>query len=65
MIRIEADLHDDAAEHFAFLLREFNAQAVARGEEPWTPSELAASIIREVVMDDARYNGPHDSCGVH
>ena len=58
-IRIEIDLSDDLAEHFAFLLREFNAQAISRGEEPWTPSELGASIIREVVVDDVKFNGPH------
>ncbi len=60
MIRIEIDIPPETAEHFAFLLRELNAQVMAKGEEPWTPSQLAASIIREVLCDDIRYNGPAD-----
>jgi hypothetical protein len=51
-IRLEIDLTDETAKRFGFLLRHLNALAVCNRADIWTPSELAASIIREVVEDD-------------
>lgn len=49
--RIECDLGPDAAERFGFVLRQYNSLP---GIKPFTPSELAASIITAVLEDEAQ-----------
>lgn len=46
--RLEIDLPADAARVFAVILAEYNAKCHG---EPFTPSELAASILLAVLED--------------
>lgn len=46
--RIEIDLPPHAADLFGMILREYNAKT----STPFTPSELAASILVAVLGDD-------------
>lgn len=52
-IRLEIDIDENTAALFASLLMDANAVARSHGHEIWTPSELASSLLRQLLEEDA------------